>query len=207
MASQFPTRNELKCSGCSFIIAHLLLSTVMMLFAIDYDVYNVTTEEQVTTLHNLLSSTAHRAEMEIACGLTWLSYPFFLMGLFGIKALIGAIHRESGGRMLVYVIEKSYLMWITVVTLIIPAISLTSVSFEWSFHEYTPDVDWIPSGYYVQLYSLMLTMEIMDCVAIADATFLVTAFILPRFIIRDPKFKKIKAVFDDDCPTCLKDMR
>eukprot|EP01083_Nonionella_stella_P315259 1138347_1 len=207
MTPPFPTRNELKCSGCSFIFAHVLLIGALVLFAADYDIYNVSTEEEVTLLHNAASSQAHRVEIEVCAALMWLSYPFLLMGLAGIKSLIEPIYNETGGRMLVFVIEKAYLMWITIVIIVIPALALTSVSFEWSFHEYTPEPDVIPTGYYIQLYTNVLLMEVFDCVTIADATFLLSMFILPRFLIRNPKFKKLKAAFDPDLPKCLQNMR
>eukprot|EP01084_Bolivina_argentea_P180406 311688_1 len=156
MAGSFPTRNELKCSGCSFIVAHILLGASMLLFASDYDIYNVSTEEDVIALHNASSSQAHRIEIEVAVALMWLSFPFLLMGLFGLKALLEPIYNETGGRMLIFLIENSYLMWITIVIIIVPAICLTSVSFEWSFHEYTPEPDVVPTGYYIQLYTNVL---------------------------------------------------
>ena len=50
--------------------------------------------------------------------------------------------------------------------------SLVMVSFEWSIHEYTPEDDYIPTGYYIQLYAVTLAYELFDAVAIADGLFL-----------------------------------
>eukprot|EP01084_Bolivina_argentea_P126143 223413_1 len=192
MAKHYPTRNEFKCAGVSFIIANILILIAAFLFAIDYDIYDVHTEEQVIKLHNLLSSSVHRTEVEIAVALVWISYPLLLISICTITK-IGWIHFEgTSAETIVYLMEKSYLMFITVCAIILPALSLSSISFEWSFHEYTAEPDVIPTGYYIQLYIIVFIFELIDCIAIADATFMITTFILPRYVYIVPANSKIQ---------------
>ena len=82
--------------------------------------------------------------------------------------------------------------------------SLVGSSYEWSFEEYTPDSETVPTGYYVQLYVLTFELELLDCVAIADATFMVSIFILPRFILlgsssrKSHKFREFRLVMEPE---------
>ena len=95
---------------------------------------------------------------------------------------------------------------------------LVTVSYEWSFHEYTPDEDFTPTGYWVQLAIHILTFEILDCAAIADATFMFSMVLVPRFVIaysaslseRGRKYKKLQDVLQPaicrkrgGCSRCL----
>eukprot|EP01083_Nonionella_stella_P086896 241598_1 len=208
MVNRIPSKNELKCTGCSFVIAQILLLSALVMHSIDYDLYAVTKEEQVIELHNLLSSQKHRAEIETGVALAWLSLPFLLIGLYGIKKLLVPMYHRTAGELWVYVAEKSYIIFIAVITVIVPAVSLTASSFEWSFEEYSPEVELISSGYYIQLSIVLFTAEIIDCVAVADATFMIALFVMPRFIMKDrAKVKRMKAVIDPNLPKCLRDMK
>eukprot|EP01084_Bolivina_argentea_P126146 223420_1 len=135
MSNKFPTRYEMKCSGCSFIVAQLLMVFSIFMLSIDYDIYAVKNEEQIITLHNMLSSKKHRTEVEIAVASVWLLFPFILIGLFGIKKLLKSIYTDTDGEMCVFVAVQSYIVFITISCILIPAISLSASAFEWSFHE------------------------------------------------------------------------
>ena len=80
--------------------------------------------------------------------------------------------------------------------------SLVSTAYEWSFEEYTADSNTVPTGYYIQLYVLTFELELIDCLAVADATFMVSMFILPRFILlgsssrKAHKFTKFRQVME-----------
>ena len=55
------------------------------------------------------------------------------------------------------------------------------MSFEWSIHEYTPDDDFVPTGYYMQSYTILLMQELFDSASLAEGTFTVALGLLPRF--------------------------
>ena len=70
------------------------------------------------------------------------------------------------------------------------------VSYEWSIHEYTPDEnDFIPTGYYIQLYAMTLLHEMYDDVCIADGLFLFLVCVIPqfRYCTADPKFQVLQS--------------
>ena len=76
-----------------------------------------------------------------------------------------------------------------------------TVSYEWSFHEYTPDADdFAPEGYWIQLAFHILSFELLDCAAVADATIMISLSLVGRFIVgysaslSDRKFKAIRDV-------------
>ena len=78
---------------------------------------------------------------------------------------------------------------------------LVTVSYEWSFHEYTPDADdFAPEGYWIQLAFHILSFELLDCAAVADATIMISLSLVGRFIVgysaslSDRKFKAIRDV-------------
>ena len=74
--------------------------------------------------------------------------------------------------MIVYLAEKSYLMFMLIYCIILPALSLSAVSYDWTFHESGT----VPSGYYIQLYIILFAMELGDSVIVADGLFLCTIF-------------------------------
>eukprot|EP01084_Bolivina_argentea_P186314 321186_1 len=201
----FPSQCELKCTGFSIVITQILLGIAWLMHAIDYDAYDVTNEEQVIKLHNILSSSDHRTEIEIACACVWVSFPLLLVSLFGISKLGISIFYQTPAEMVVYVLEKSYIIYIAAITIMLPALSLVSVSYEWSFHEHTPSPDIVQTGYYIQLYALTLELELIDCIAIADATFMISLFLLPRFILLgsspagNPRFKQFRSIMEPKC--------
>mmetsp|Transcript_73330 Transcript_73330/g.116880 ORF Transcript_73330/g.116880 Transcript_73330/m.116880 type:complete len:336 (+) Transcript_73330:37-1044(+) len=202
----FPTTFELKCAGCAFIVSQILMGIAWALHSIDYDSYDVHDEAAVIELHNVLSSDVHRAEIEAACACFWAAFPFLLISLYGIKKFMFCLFEGTGAEMIVYVAEKAYLIFIAVVCVLLPALSLVSVSYEFSFHEYTPDSDFTPTGYYIQLYVITFLMELGDCTAVADATFLIALACLPRYVLLhssaktgDSKFAKFRAIMAPEC--------
>jgi len=206
MADTFPSRFEMKLTGCALITSQILMVISWFVYAMDNDFYEVRSEEQVIELHNILSSAAKRREVEICCGILWMSFPLMLIALYGIKKLTTSIYGGTSAEVLVYLAEKSYIMYITVLCIIIPALALVTVAYEWSFHEYTDDdTDFTPTGYYVQLGIHTLMIETADCCAIADATFLISLFLLPRMLllyssdITNQKFKKLKFALEPSC--------
>ena len=85
--------------------------------------------------------------------------------------------------------EKSYLIYITVLCIIAPALCLSSVSYDWSFHE----TGFVPSGYYIQLYIILYMLELTDCLAVADGLFLCSSVLLICNLIigKNKKFRKL----------------
>merc|ERR1712176_76894 len=101
------------------------------------------------------------------------------MAIYGITKLLKSIFIGTSMEMWCYVAEKSYLLSLLVTNIIGPALGLVIVSYEWSIHEYTHQADFIPTGYYIQLYALTFLYELYDAVCIADGTFLFLICIIP----------------------------
>jgi len=182
MAYPFPSNYEVKCTGWSLVLSQGLLLSAFALFTIDYDFYAVETKEQIVELHNVVSSADHRAQMELLCAVLWLSFPFFIISLHGIKKLTMGMFGGTKAENIVYLAEKAYIMWILVLVIIGPAFFLASISFEWSkIDEYTPDADAVPTGYYIQFYTILLIQELLDCAALAEGTFVIALCSLVRF--------------------------
>eukprot|EP01083_Nonionella_stella_P031721 86842_1 len=177
--SSFPSRGELKCAGISFIIAQSCWAIVIYIFNLDYNLYNVQEEADIILLHRTLSSSQHRTEMEIGTAIVFIAFPFMLMSLYGMHKLVASILDSTSGEMAVYLFANSYIIWITVNSVIIPALILVSTSFEWSFHEFTPSDDFVLTGYYIQAYAVLYQLEMMNCTAIADATLMISLFMTP----------------------------
>ena len=57
---------------------------------------------------------------------------------------------------------------------LIPAISLTLVSFDWNYVTVDESADTAPSSYWIQLYMVLFQIEVMDCLAVCDATFMLS---------------------------------
>lgn len=207
MADTFPSRFEMKLSGCSLFTSQILICVASFIYMIDDDFYEVRTEEQVTEMHELLSSAAKRREAEICCGIMWACFPLLLIALYGIKKITLSIYRGTSAEVLIYLADKAYTMYICVICIILPAMMLVTVAYEWSFHEYTPDDDFTATGYYVQLGIHTLMIETADCAAIADATFLISLFLLPRVLLmfsadisnHGQKFRKLKFALEPSC--------
>ena len=118
----FPSRCELKCAGVAMLLSQILFAIAWVMHAIDYDAYDVDSDEGVIELHNILSSEEHRTEIRIACACIWLAFPLMILSLYGIKKFTMAIFDGSSAEMAIYLLEKSYIVFITVSTIMIPAL-------------------------------------------------------------------------------------
>eukprot|EP01084_Bolivina_argentea_P091390 164521_1 len=153
-----PTRGELRCAGISFILAQFLWGTGWILHSLNYDVYNVKNEDELVELHDLLSSKSYRIRIEIACACFWLAFPLLIIAIYALHKTFLFEMQSSSGEMLVYLAEKSYLLYIGIASIIYPALTLVSVSYDWSFYESTASPDVVPSGYWIQLYVIIFQM-------------------------------------------------
>ena len=97
MAAELPTQFELKCGGCSMMIAALLWVVGFWLFQVDHDLWNTATDEQVTILHDKLSSNEYRSKIEIACVLIWISFPLVLAAINAYTKLSLTIFQKTPG--------------------------------------------------------------------------------------------------------------
>ena len=60
-----------------------------------------------------------------------------LLSLHGLTKFISIIFKSTSAEIFVYLIEKSFIIFVAITTLIIPPLALLGVSYEWSFHQYT----------------------------------------------------------------------
>ena len=104
------------------ILSQILFGIAWGMHAIDYDAYAVENDEGVMELHEVLSSEEHRNEIRIACASIWLSFPLMIISLYGIKKFTLAIFDGSSAEMAIYLLEKSYIIFITISTIMLPAL-------------------------------------------------------------------------------------
>eukprot|EP01084_Bolivina_argentea_P149198 260675_1 len=149
MVRSFPSRNELRCSGISMILGQILWGIAWLLQSFDYDAYTVSSDKEVIELHNIISSDWHRIEIEVSCVCVWLAFPLLLIALSGIHKISMALFEGTAAETLSYVVEKSYILYIGLASVLVPSVSLVSVSYDWSFAETTVTDDVVPSGYYI----------------------------------------------------------
>eukprot|EP01084_Bolivina_argentea_P132428 233696_1 len=176
MSTDLPSRGETKCGGISLILTQILWTAAYFLLAIDYDYYDVKTEEDVVKLHKMLSSDEHRLEVEIACALIWISFPLILTALYPMMKIGNIVWDSTPVSSLTYMSEKAFILFIFGICILIPALSLVSVSYDWTFYESTANNDVVPTGYWIQLYIVIFELELIDCLAIADAVFMTAYF-------------------------------
>eukprot|EP01084_Bolivina_argentea_P031255 57854_1 len=189
MADLFPTKYELRCAGISLIVSHLLLCGGWALGSLKYDIYDVKNDEDIIRLHNALSNPTYKIKTELSVTCVWISFPLLLIGLYGLKKSSLIWFKSTPGEMYVYLFEKAYIIWITILLVIIPALALAIVSHDWSFDKpYSSESKSssvsVPTGYYIQLFILILQFEIIDCVAVADAVFMLSLWILGLILMR-----------------------
>eukprot|EP01084_Bolivina_argentea_P181199 312978_1 len=159
-----PTKSDLIVGAVSLNISYLLIIVAFGLWIINYDVYNVKTDQDLEEFHKIISSNSNRIETEIAVSLLWLSYPFLLLQSRVFTKLLDCLYLKDDPNdnslcWLAYLYEKSILIWTVVTIIIIPAIMLITVSYDWG-----NDIN----HHYVQLYLVMFQLELIDCVCIAD---------------------------------------
>eukprot|EP01084_Bolivina_argentea_P191036 328163_1 len=187
--SSLPPRFCVRCGGISMIVSQILFVCAWILNTDSYPIYDVRNEEDVVALHNELSSPLHRKKAEASVVCIWISFPLLLCALYTLRGLLVDVVKGTMGEMCIYVMEKSVIIWMSIMYIILPALTLIAVSYNWSFHETTADDLTIPTGYYMQLYAIFLSLELVDCAAIADATFTMSIFIAVRLLLygSDPK--------------------
>lgn len=161
---------------------------------LSFSIYDISTEAEVVEFHDVVSSDKFRIVMEVYAAMYWISFPFLLVGIYGLQKILYSIFVGTEMEMWVYVLEKAYLLSVVVTNIIGPALALVIVSFEWSIHLYTPEADYIPSGYYIQLYAMTFVYELYDSVGVADGLFLLLASLTPQFeyCTKDPKYNVLK---------------
>lgn len=71
--------------------------------------------------------------------------------------------------------DKAFTLAIGISMVILPALSLTAVTFDWDYGQPAADGT-APSGYWIQLYLTLYEIEVIDCLAVTDGTFLITYF-------------------------------
>eukprot|EP01084_Bolivina_argentea_P126148 223425_1 len=200
MSKRFISRGELRCSAISMILSQILLLAAIILHSIDVDAYDVKNEEEVLKLHNALSSPEHRIEIEIACVLLWIAFPLLLIGIYGFKEVFTSwAEAGNSGRIYMYLMEKAYIILVTLAMVLIPALSLVSVSYDWSFYESTANSEVVPAGYWIQLFIIIFELELVDCIVIADAVFFLSLGIWVQIFLYQSRngnnvFKQIREV-------------
>ena len=179
-----PTVGQTRCAGLSLVISHALYAAVIGLFSIDYNAYDVDSPQDVIELHNKISSKEHRTEVETGVVFLWIAFPLFICGIYGWSKYFKYIFFNTPMEILVYLLEKAYLIWVLILCIILPSLSLVAVSFDWT-HGVTSEnvtIDNIPAGYYNQLYVSIYQLELIDAISIAEACVLLSLFILGRYM-------------------------
>ena len=97
MAYHIPTKCEFICAGLSLIFSQIIIITVGLLYKIDYDYYDVNSEQDVIELHELASTDSYRTKCEIAVSLQWLSFPFWLCAIYGMTKFSKATFQDTPG--------------------------------------------------------------------------------------------------------------
>eukprot|EP01084_Bolivina_argentea_P153788 268121_1 len=110
-----PSKRELFWSGISMIVSHVLILVAWIVgnsesMTAEHDPYQVSNEEEVIQLHNVLSSSAHRTKTQIAITLIWIAFPFILIALHGFKKLHDFIFKDIASTA-IYLFEKAYILW------------------------------------------------------------------------------------------------
>eukprot|EP01083_Nonionella_stella_P179650 638392_1 len=181
--SSLPSRTTIACGGISMILAQILFLAKWILDDVSDAIYNVSSQDDLTKLHTHLSSDSHRYKVEISTCFMWISFPLLLCALYALQGLFSVVVHDTASEMFIYIMEQSFVIWMSVMYIILPAIHLVAASSDWSFVESTASDQQVPTGYYMQLYVSLLTLEMIDCAAIADATFTLSIFIAVRVLL------------------------
>ena len=97
MAPCFPTPFELRLSGISLIISNISWMIGFWITEIEHDLYQTATNESVIALHQTVSSSKYRSNVEIACVLIWISFPLLLASIHGLRKLAHLTFHETKG--------------------------------------------------------------------------------------------------------------
>jgi len=187
------------------ILAQILFACAFLLHTTKWELSDVNSEADVVALHDYMSSDTFRYQTEVAAGCLWLSFPLLLCAIYVLQVMANEVARGTSGELLIYVMEKSALVFMVVVYIILPAVSLVVVSLDWSFNEaYVAGESAVPTGYYIQFYAVMLQYELIDCAAIADFTFLGSLFLAVRVMLygsnrNNKKFVQFRQMAEPFC--------
>ena len=183
---RWPTTNELRCGGVSMIIAHIMIVAAAGLATINYSAYDVNSADDIVKFHNTVSSAANKFEVKIGVALCWLAFPLLLLQNLAFRKLF--VNVWSDYHFGVYLFDRAYIVWIVVIIFIVPSLALISVSHDWDFDDgsntgmYVYTFNYLilynKTGYYVQLYSVLVELELIDCASIADAVIMTVPLIL-----------------------------
>eukprot|EP01084_Bolivina_argentea_P187866 323518_1 len=132
MSNKLPSSCETKCAGISHMLSHILIIVTAALHFSVYTAYYVNSEKDVIELHKILSEPAHIAELQSICVLQWLSFPLALISIYGFKKILLPIVEETPAELIVYVMEKSYILF-ALFFILVPAVILSVVSYDWTF--------------------------------------------------------------------------
>lgn len=108
-------------------------------------------------------------------------------------------HDYYAAQVLAYIADKAYILGTGIGVVLLPALALTLVSFEWDDVNVTGTGATAPSAYWLQLYMVLFEIEIIDCLAVCDATFMLSYFIMIIYcliIVKRGENKKWKKMMD-----------
>ena len=97
---------------------------------------------------------------------------------------------------MVYIGEKSFILGLGLVTVLVPSLGLTAASFDWDYVNLDGDVTSV-SAYWIQCYLMIYLVEIVDCLAILDAGFMLSYCLAAVYFMwgsrngRNKKFGKV----------------
>lgn len=187
------------------IVAQVLFITAAMMHLVpDASYRNVQTEQDVIDHHEVSSSSKYRTQSEIAAACIWVSFPMMLIAMNAVNGICREVAKGTKGEILVYVMEKAMLIWVLIIYVILPGITLVRVSYDWSFDEVTENGGTIPTGYYIQMAMTVLEMELIDAACVADATFFVSLFVALRLMLygsnyNNKKFIRFRQITEPFC--------
>eukprot|EP01084_Bolivina_argentea_P266840 452778_1 len=179
MSKTLPTKCEVGCAGISMVTSQILLIAASSLYGASYDKFDVNNEQDAIELHKILSNSPMLYQG--SCILIWICFPLTIISAYGISRVLGFIVQGTWGELVVYLMEKAYIL-LALLWVIIPSILLTIVSYDWSFQESEISTGIAP-GYYVQLGFTLFQLQLSDNVLLIEGTFLVPVFIVIRYIV------------------------
>eukprot|EP01084_Bolivina_argentea_P178282 308173_1 len=127
----WPTKKELQVSGVSMIIAHILILIAAVLVTINYEIYEVNNNDDVIAFHAAISSDSNRFEVKVGVVLCWIALPLLLIQNYSFRKLLVNLHPEAN--IFGYLFDRAYIIWIIVITIIIPGLALVSVLHDWAY--------------------------------------------------------------------------
>ena len=94
--------------------------------------------------------------------------------------------------MLAYIADRAFILGAGIGLVLVPAISLTLVSFDWNYVTVDESSATAPSAYWIQLYMVLFQIEVIDCLAVCDGTFMLAYFGMAMYTMCQVKRGKNK---------------